>query len=142
MAKVTFVEGQPLQSLSGTVGNITFRTINGRTFARELTAPTLPKNPTRQQRDRFKRQTLINDCIAILQSQYEDIQEAIAVRPKIKDRLNYLYKSFAPTIKTRTKLQKKIMTEYYARFSVTSPCQSRGNADPFSNQSRNKSQNS
>ena len=32
MARVTFKAGQPIQSLSGTIGNLTYRTINGKTF--------------------------------------------------------------------------------------------------------------
>ena len=31
MAKVTFAKNQPIQSLSGSVGAITFRTVNGQT---------------------------------------------------------------------------------------------------------------
>ena len=34
MARVTFKAGQPIQSLSGTIGNLTYRTINGKTFVR------------------------------------------------------------------------------------------------------------
>ena len=127
MAKVTFNPNQPVQSLSGSVGALTFRTINGRTFVRERSTPVLPKNPTRKQREQFKQRTIIDSCLTILQSQIPDIQEAIAMRNKFKQRLTYLYKSFAPTIKAPTKLQKAIMTEYYARFSATSTGQSRIN---------------
>ncbi len=120
MAKVTFNPNQPIQSLSGSIGPVTFRTINGRTHVFQRPEPVLPKNPTRKQRAQFKQRTIIDYCLSIIQAQYEDVQEAIKMRPKIKERLRYLYKTFAPTIKARTKLQKAIMTEYYARFSVTS----------------------
>ncbi len=120
MAKVHFKPNQPIQSLSGTLGVVTFRTVNGHTHVFRRPDPVLPKNPTRKQRALFKQRTIIDNCLEILQSQYEDIQEAISMRPKIKERLRYLYKTFAPTIKARTKLQRAIMTEYYARFSVTS----------------------
>ena len=116
MAKVHFKPNQPIQSLYGTLGSVTFRTVNGQTQAFQRPEPVLPKNPTRKQRALFKQHTIINNCLDILQSQIPDIQEAIAMRPKIKERLRYLYKTFAPTIKARTKLQKAIMTEYYARF--------------------------
>jgi hypothetical protein len=129
MAKIKFNPNQPIQSLSGSVGSISFRTINGHTHMYRRPDPVLPKNPTRKQRAQFKQRTLIDNCLAILQAQYEDIQEAIAMRPKIKERLRYLYKTFAPTIKAPTKLQKAIMTEYYARFSATSPVHSRQNPD-------------
>ena len=78
----------------------------------------LPKNPTREQRDQFTRRTIIDQCVSILQSNIPDMQDAIAMRSKIKDRIRFLYKKFAPTIKARTKLQKAIMTEYYARFGT------------------------
>ena len=68
MAKVTFEKGQPIQALSGTVGRLTFRTQNGRSFVRVRPEPTLPKNPTREQIARFKKQTIINNCLTILQS--------------------------------------------------------------------------
>ena len=118
--RITFKENQPIQSLSGTIGNITYRTVNGRTFAHSRPEPVLPKNPTRQQRALFKRRTIIDNCLSILQGQIPDIQEAIAARDKLKHRLLHLYKKYAPTIKAPTKLQKAIMTEYYARFSPTS----------------------
>ena len=136
MAKVTFNPDSPIQALSGTLGNLTFRTINGRTFVHERTEPVLPKHPSRQQRARFKQRTIINSCIAILQSRYEDIQEAIAMRNTIKDRLNHLYKKHAAHIKAPTKLQRAIMTDYYARFSATSSDQYRCNIGPTSVQSR------
>ena len=117
MAKVHFKPNQPIQSLSGTLGSVTFRTVNGQTQAFQRPEPVLPKNPTRKQRALYKRRSIIDQCITILQSQYEDMQVAIAMRPKIKQRLTYLYKTFAPDIKAPTKLQKRIMTEYYARFN-------------------------
>ena len=118
MAKITFKKGQPVQSLSGSVGRITYRTVNGRTYMHRRSEPVLPKNPTRQQRAQFKRQSIIDNCLAILQNQYEDIGEAIAMRSKIRDRLKYLYKKYVKQIKAPTKLQKAIMADYYARFST------------------------
>ena len=117
MAKVTFKPGQPIQSLSGTLGRMTFRTIYGHTSVFEKPEPTLPKNATRKQKAQFKRQIIIDNCLTILQGEITDIKEAIRMRQKIRDRLVYLYKKFAPTIKARTKLQKAIMTEYRQRFS-------------------------
>ena len=116
MAKVKFNPNQPIQSLSGSVGAITFRTVNGQTQLFRRPDPVLPKNHTRKQRALHKRRSIIDQCITILQSQIPDMQDAIAMRPKIKQRLTYLYQTFAPAIKAPTKLQRKIMTEYYARF--------------------------
>ena len=41
MAKVSFKENQPIQSLSGTVGNITFRTMNIRRQSLAMTENTV-----------------------------------------------------------------------------------------------------
>lgn len=136
MARITFNPNQPIQSLSGTLGDMTFRTVNGRTHVFRREEPVLPKNPTRKQRAQFKQRTIINNCISILQSQYEDIQEAMAMRPKIKDRLTYLYKKYVKDIKAPTKLQRAIMTEYYANFSLTSTGQYRCKVGPTSVHSR------
>ncbi len=136
MAKVTFNPNQPIQALSGTLGDLTFRTVNGRTHVFQRPEPVLPKNPTRKQRAQFKQQTLINNCINILQSQYEDIREAMAMRPIIKDRLTYLYKKYVKDIKAPIKLQRAIMTEYYAHFSLTSTGQYRCKVGPSSVHSR------
>ena len=125
MAHVTFNPNQPIQSLSGTVGDRTFRTFNGRTYLTRRQAPVLPKNPTRQQRAQFKRRSIINLCVNDIQRQYSDILDAIAMRTKIKDRVEYLYKKFSPTIKAPTKLQKAILSEYDCRFCQTSPSHSR-----------------
>ena len=138
MARITFNENQPIQALSGSLGDFTFRTVYGRTHVFQRPEPILPKNPTRQQRELFKQRTVINNCINILQAQYEDFQEAIAMRKKIKERLTYLYKKHAPDIKAPTKLQRAIMTDYYARFSASSPSRSRTVLEPFSNHSRSK----
>ena len=140
MAKVHFNPNQPIQSLSGTIGDLTFRTVNGRTHVFQREEPVLPKHPTRKQRAQFKQRTIINNCINILQSQYEDIQEAMAMRSTIKDRLKYLYKKHVKDIKAPSKLQRAIMTEYYARFSLTSTGQYRCKVGPSSIHSRTNTQ--
>ena len=116
MAKVTFKPGQPIQSLSGTLGRMTFRTIYGHTSVFEKPEPTLPKNATRKQKAQFKKQTIIDNCLTILQSEITDIQKAINARKLIRDRIVNLYKKFAPTIKAPTKLQRKIMETYREKF--------------------------
>ncbi len=136
MARITFNPNQPIQSLSGTLGRDTFRTLNGRTYVHQRPEPVLPKNPTPQQRAAIRRKTIINHCITDIQRQYSDIRDAIAMRSKIKDRVEYLYDKFVTNIKAPTKLQKEILSKYYRKFSPTSPNHSRGNPDPIPSQSR------
>ena len=111
MAKVTLMPG--IESISGTVGNVTFRTINGKTFMSKRKAPVLPKDATRQQKAQFRKRKVVDTCVVLVQAQKEDILEAIGQRKKIRDRICYLYEKLSPEIKARTKLQKAIMSAYY-----------------------------
>lgn len=114
MARVELMPG--IESISGTVGNLTFRTVNGKTFVHEKAEPVLPEKPTREERAKYKRDVIIDQCVRILQSEIEDLTKAVGMRPKIRSRLMSLYKRYAPEIKARTKLQRKMMTEYRAKY--------------------------
>ena len=116
MARVEFKENQPIQSLSGSIGNIEFRTINGKTFVLERQEPELPKDATRKQKAMFRRRKIINQCVSILQNEMEDIQAAIAMRSKLRDRIRYLYDKYSKEISAPTKLQIKIMGEYREKY--------------------------
>ena len=118
MAQIQFKKDQPIQALSGTFGNITFKTVNGRTFGRSRVTPGLPKNASDEERATYKKRTIINTCISILQGEIADLQEAITMRPKIKKRVDYLYQKYVAQIKASSKLQKAIMTEYHSRFDT------------------------
>ena len=105
-----------IESISGTVGNLTFRTVNGKTFVHEKAEPELPEKPTREERAKYKRDVIIDQCVRILQREIEDLTKAVRMRPKIRSRLVSLYGRYAPAIKARTKLQRKIMAEYRAKY--------------------------
>ena len=102
-----------IESISGTIGNVTFRTINGKTFMSKRSEPGLPKGATREQKAQYKKRTMVNACVVLVQSQMEDVLDAIEQRKKIRDRICYLYEKLSPEIKGRTKLQKAIMSAYY-----------------------------
>ena len=116
MARVTFKENQPIQALSGTLGDITFRTMYGVTHMYRRAEAELPKNATRKQRAQYKQRMIIDQCVMLIQSQIEDMETALAMRSKIKDRFRYLYKQYAPEIKARTKLQIAMMRAYHERY--------------------------
>lgn len=116
MARVVFKENQPIQSLSGSIGNMVFRTMYGKTFVLERREPELPKDATRKQKAQHKRLMMVNNCVGILQNEMEDIQVAIAMRSKLRDRICYLYDKYCNEIKAPTKLQRKIMGEYRAKY--------------------------
>ena len=111
MAKVRLMPG--IESISGTIGEVTFRTINGKTFMSKRKEPELPKNATRKQKAQYKKRKLVDSCVVLIQSQMEDMLEAIDQRKKIRDRICYLYEKLSPEIKASTKLQKAIMSAYY-----------------------------
>lgn len=132
MARVKFNPGQPIQSLSGTLGNAVFRTMYGRTFVFERARPVLPKNATREQKARYRRRVMVDECVRILQDEIEDITEAIAMRKKILERVGYLYDKYVQEIKAPTKLQRKIMGEYRAKYCFNlhkTPTKPRHNPD-------------
>ena len=107
MAKVTL---SPLiSSLSGTIGDMTFRTRNGQTSVFQKNPPRLPANATRKQKAKYKKQLIVNQCIKILQEEIEDILVAISRRQAIKKKVEYWYDKLAPKIKAKTKLQKAII---------------------------------
>ena len=103
-----------IESISGTVGNMTFFTRNGRTYMSERSEPALPKNATRKQKAQFKKRKIVDACVQIVQAQIGDLLEAIEKRKKIRDRICYLYEKLSPEIKARTKLQKAIMEAFEA----------------------------
>ena len=111
MAKVELMPG--IESISGTIGDVTFRTINGKTFMSKRMEPALPKNATRKQKAQFRKRKVVDACVALVQAQKDDMLEAIGQRKKIRDRICYLYEKLSPEIKARTKLQKAIMSAYY-----------------------------
>lgn len=117
MARITFKEEGRIKHLSGKIGNITYRTVAGKTFVFATEVPELPKDATRKQKSQYKKRMIIDECVMLIQRQM-DLDVALAMRQKLRDRMDYLYKHHAPKIKARTKLQKAIMTEYYKRFSI------------------------
>ena len=111
MAKVKLMPG--IERISGTIGDVTFFTRNGKTFMSQRCEPELPKNATRKQKAQYRKRTLVNACVELIQEQMDDMLEAIEKRKKIRDRICYLYEKLSPEIKARTKLQKAIMSAYY-----------------------------
>ena len=105
-----------IQSISGTIGNLTFRTRGGKTFVYSNLAPELPRRATRAQREQWLRRMVLEQCIRQIQSDYADMYEAIRQRPLIRQRLVTLYAKYRVETSARTKLQKQIMQEYSQRY--------------------------
>ena len=113
MARVELMPG--IDSISGTVGKLTFRTVNGKTFVQAKRLPELPDKPNRKEKARYKRAVVIDNCVCLLQSEYPDLRDAILHHRRIYDRVAYLYDKYRKTIKAPTKLMRKIMEVYRAK---------------------------
>ena len=136
MAHVTL---SPLiSSLSGTIGDMTFRTRNGQTSVFQKNPPRLPANATRKQKAKYKKQLIVDQCIKILQDEIEDILVAISRRQAIKKKVEYWYDKLAPKIKAKTKLQGAIIDACRTSLSaiesqgLTTPSSSRRPMPPLS----------
>ena len=130
MARVEFKENSPIQSLSGTLGDLVFRTRNGKTSVFQRYEPELPEQASRAERRRFKREQIVRDCVSILQNEMRDMVAAIEQRTKIRNRILYLYKKYEKEIKAPTKLQRKMMSEYRAKWCQRGNCLENGSMQP------------
>ena len=115
MARVTFKENQPIQALSGTIGCITYRTMNGKTFVHARREPELRKNASRKERAAYKERMIVNECVRIIQDEMEDFVAAIQARPAIRAAMKRYYRLYSPEIKARTKLQREMLRAYRMR---------------------------
>ena len=103
-------------ALSGTVGDLTFKTRNGQTFMYQKPDPQLPEHPTPKQRARYRKQLIVAECVKRIQGRFDDMLTAISSRKTIYNRVARLYDKLAPTVRARTKLIRAILDEY-ARFA-------------------------
>lgn len=117
MARIKFKEGSEIQRLSGKIGNLTYRTAGGKTFVYATEIPELPKDATPKQKNQYKKRMIIDACVVLIQREME-LEVALAMRQKLRDRMDYLYKCLSSKIKAKTKLQKAMMEAYYNRFSI------------------------
>jgi hypothetical protein len=138
MAHIEFNPNQPIQSLSGNLGPLSFRTRNGKTTVFATPEPVLPKNPTRKQRELYRQKTVVDDCTAVIQKRIHDIPKALEMRALIRNRILRLYKLFAPNIKSRTKLLNNILVEYDLRYDASESSQHRESIETSSRLKRNQ----
>lgn len=115
MARIELMPG--IASISGTVGDFTFRTINGKTYVHRRNELELPEDATREEKRQYRRQHMIRQCVRILQDEMGDFERAIQMRLKLKSRIEGLYDKYCKEIKAPTKLQRKIMQEYRSKWS-------------------------
>lgn len=116
MARVHFKEGQPIQSLSGTIGNMTYRTRNGKTFVHCRRPLLLAADASRAERETYRRRQVVNECVGIIQDEMEDFVEAIRSRPRIRAAMSRLYRQYSPEISGRVKLQRKMLSVYRLQY--------------------------
>lgn len=115
MARVTFKAGQPIQSLSGTIGNLTYRTINGKTFVRVRGEVGLASNASTEAKAAYRRKTIVDECVRIIQEEIGDMAVAIQARAGIRAAMKRYYEQFSTETGSRLKLQAKMLEAYRNR---------------------------
>lgn len=115
MARVTFKAGQPIQSLSGTIGNLTYRTINGKTFVRVRGEVGLASNASTEAKAAYRRKTIVDECVRIIQEEIGDMATAIQARAGIRAAMKRYYEQFSTETGSRLKLQAKMLEAYRNR---------------------------
>lgn len=115
MARVTFNPNQPIQALSGTVGNLTYRTMNGKTYVYTRSEPELDKDATRKERAAYRERMIVDACVKIIQDEMEDFVAAMQSRQAIRAAMKRYYRQYSPNIKARTKLQREMLSAYRKR---------------------------
>lgn len=118
MARVKLMPG--IESISGTIGNLTFRTCGGRTFVHAKVDPELPPRATRSQREKWLRTCVVNRCMRCIQGNYAEIREAISARALIRQRVVALYIMYRKETGSMTKLLKKVTMAYYEKYGQPS----------------------
>ena len=114
MARIELMPG--IESISGTIGNLTFRTRGGKTFVHAKREAELPLRATRQEREKWLRTTVLDQCVRIVQENCGDMHEAIRKRTLIRQRLAVLYAKYRAETSARTKLQKKMLEAYHRHY--------------------------
>ena len=114
MARIELMPG--IESISGTIGNLTFRTRGGKTFVHAKSEVYLPLRATRQEREKWLRATILDRCVSIVQEECGDMHEAIRQRPLIRQRLAALYGTCRAETSAMTKLQQKMLEAYHRRY--------------------------
>lgn len=115
MARVTFKAGQPIQSLSGTIGNLTYRTINGKTFVRVRGEVGLASNASTEAKAAYRRKMIVDECVRIIQEEIGDMAAAIQARAGIRAAMKRYYEQFSTETGSRLKLQAKMLEAYRNR---------------------------
>ena len=113
MARIEYNKEAGVEPLSGQYGKLVFRhQANGKNFVYRVAPVIAGKNATRAHRRVSKKHIVIEQCVEILQLQLPLSQEAIDLRKKIKERVEYLYEKYSPQIRGRIRLQARILKEY------------------------------
>ncbi|MBQ4394031.1 MAG: hypothetical protein II825_01850 [Paludibacteraceae bacterium] len=106
-----------IQSISGKVGSLEFRTLkSGRTVVRarrenDYISERIPTEKELAQRRRFG---VISSTVAIIQRNYDRIDEAARDRKKIWQKVAYHYAKYFETVTDDKQLQKILLEEYYS----------------------------
>ena len=106
-----------IQSISGKVGNLEFRTLkSGKTIVHARSAETAAqrahREPTASEQARWKRFGMVSSITAEIQRGYARIDEAAHDRQKIWLRVKYLYDKLSGSYEDEKELRRVILEKY------------------------------
>ncbi|MBO4665312.1 MAG: hypothetical protein J5612_00385 [Paludibacteraceae bacterium] len=102
--------------LSGSWRGMTFRYVNGKQIVRIKPEPKLPLHPTRAQIAQYKKRLIVDDIVARVQQEMNDLYEELAQYHNIHIRVSRIYDKLSPYHKKGGSLTEAIIAEYCTRF--------------------------
>ena len=111
MARVTLDPGGVIESISGRVGNMVYRTYKSGLITVHRISPRAQKATTKKEKAMRLRSEMVNQIVGELQQGYSRIDKAAAMRKKLWQKVGYVYDKYSETVKNRKELEKIIRAE-------------------------------
>ena len=121
MARITFKN--PNDHLSGTLCGLVYKNRNGKNFVYSQPEPVLPKRPTKEQRLKYRKDCVVQNCVSLIQSDMLDRRKlSIPEMQRVADMHNAIrttvcrwYDYYRPYFKTDFALEKAIVYYYHTK---------------------------
>ena len=89
--------------------------INGKTFVRVRGEVGLASNASTEAKAAYRRKTIVDECVRIIQEEIGDMAAAIQARAGIRAAMKRYYEQFSTETGSRLKLQAKMLEAYRNR---------------------------
>jgi hypothetical protein len=111
MARVTLDPGGVIESISGRVGNMVYRTYKSGLITVHRISPRVHKAATKKEKATRQRFEMVNRIVSELQHDYSRIDKAAAMRKRLWQKVGYVYDKYSETVKNRKELEKIIRSQ-------------------------------